>query len=599
MTKPGKTTLTRMGLLLAASLLAIGCGGSSHTTASIDTEDTKLVFDPAAYDATAHPLGYNVVNVTIDGTATKVRQWKIVYVANPVEMASTQPSLGSSGYTGETTLDTSISPYPYQTMIVSVSESVATDQKTPIYLAVNNSGWKPSKISTTITEGAVFPASGKTIDTDNIGRALKAGYIVVNAGTRSRELRGANGLWVGKAPAPVVDTKAIIRYLRLNDKVMPGSAERIVLNGTSGGGGLTTAVAASGNSTDYLPYLAEIGAAGTSGSGGTATSTLNDDVFATVSYCPIQNFANNDGGYEWQFNSVRSLLGGASGTTPVTPSLGGVAYSSTGVQGLASTALMAYFPTYLNGLKLKLEDGTTLLTDANMKDQIAAQVKAEAERVANGTVPGTTPVDLNTATFTANGVTLTNDWLTVTGTAPDVVATVTSVDNYIAFVAKSKALKTVVAFDSCGVTGNPGFTGESTMFGTPHQIYSNYNAWTWANNKVWGDDTGFDDTGLSWAQYLADTSSNTLAKQLKMISAVDYLTTTGSTPAPYWYVRHGGADRDESSNMQVLLYYATLNNTDVKEVSFKLPWLVPHSGNYDVQEAFTWIKAKIAANPLP
>jgi hypothetical protein len=35
----------------------------------------------------------------------------------------------------------------------------------------------------------------------------------------------------------------------------------------------------------------------------------------------------------------------------------------------------------------------------------------------------------------------------------------------------------------------------------------------------------------------------------------------------------------------------------VKEVDFKYPYLVPHSGNYDVQEAFTWIKTKLAANP--
>jgi hypothetical protein len=28
-----------------------------------------------------------------------------------------------------------------------------------------------------------------------------------------------------------------------------------------------------------------------------------------------------------------------------------------------------------------------------------------------------------------------------------------------------------------------------------------------------------------------------------------------------------------------------------------MPYLVSHSGNYDVQEAFAWIKAKVEANP--
>ena len=57
-------------------------------------------------------------------------------------------------------------------------------------------------------------------------------------------------------------------------------------------------------------------------------------------------------------------------------------------------------------------------------------------------------------------------------------------------------------------------------------------------------------------------------------------------------------DRDTAFAMQSLLYFAIKNDTSVKDVNFKLPYLVPHSGNYDVQEAFTWIKAKLDANPL-
>ena len=45
------------------------------------------------------------------------------------------------------------------------------------------------------------------------------------------------------------------------------------------------------------------------------------------------------------------------------------------------------------------------------------------------------------------------------------------------------------------------------------------------------------------------------------------------------------------------LYQAIKKDPSVKDVSFKLPYLVGHSGNYDVQEAFAWIKAKLDANP--
>ena len=128
---------------------------------------------------------------------------------------------------------------------------------------------KPCK--TNINEGANLVS---TNDTDNYGAALKAGYIVVDVGTRGRGIRSYDGTWAGKAPAVIVDAKAAIRYLRLNDTLLPGSAEKIIITGTSGGGGLISTVAASGNSPDYLSYLAEIGAAGVRGSGTSLTSTV-------------------------------------------------------------------------------------------------------------------------------------------------------------------------------------------------------------------------------------------------------------------------------------------------------------------------------------
>jgi hypothetical protein len=553
-------------LAAAAALVCTACGGGGDSApAATDTEDTALRFDATRY---------TTVNVTVDGTAMAVRQYRIVYVAKPIKALLTQ---------GNNTLT---DPYVYQTMIVSVPESKLSDQRTALYFAVNNSGWMASAVSTTVTEGRAFVS---TAETDNIGAALKAGYVVINVGTRSRGIVGEDGRWMGKAPAPVVDAKAAIRYLRLNDALMPGSAERIVINGTSGGGGLTSAVAASGNSADYLPYLDEIGAAGISGTGATAASTIKDDVFAAVAYCPINNLGNADLGYEYEYNAVR--------TDSNTGALGGIAYTA-GLQPAASTAIAAKFAAYVTSLNLTAENGSAL-TAQGLRDTARAQVQAEVERaIARGTA-----VPQLGGNFVTTRATLVNDWLTLNGSGT--TATVANIDyaNFVRYVATNQALKTVVAFDAVGVTGNRNastgvwnVSGETNLFGPADVRYMNFSEWSWNNNAALGDNTGTDDTGLSFAQYTA-LSTSLLAKQIKLINPIAYLNTTGADAAPYWYVRHGMVDRDTAFVMQTLLYQAIRNDASVREVSFKLPYLVPHSGNYDVQEAFAWIKAKLDANP--
>jgi hypothetical protein len=441
-------------------------------------------------------------------------------------------------------------------------------------------------VATTVNEGAAFVSSN---DTDNIGAALKAGYVVINVGTRSRGGAVAeDGRFSGKAPAPVVDAKAAIRYLRLNDALMPGSAERIVVNGTSGGGGLTSAVAASGNSADYLPYLDEVGAAGLKGSGSSLTSTIKDDVFAAVAYCPINNLGNADAGYEFEYSAVRSDSN--------TGALGGVAYTA-GLQPAASTAIAARFAAYVAGLNLKNDAGAAL-TAQGLRDATQAFLKAEIERqIAKGTA-----VPQLGGNFVTTRATLANDWLTLSGTGTS--ATVASIDyaKFVKYVATNQALKTVVAFDAVGVTGNKNastgawnVSGETNLFGSATARYANFTEWSWNNNAATGDASGTDDTGLTFAQYAA-LSSNTLATQIKLINPLAYLGTSADS-APYWYVRHGMVDRDTAFSMQTLLYFAIKNDTSVKDVNFKFPYLVPHSGNYDVQEAFAWIKAKLDANP--
>ena len=56
--------------------------------------------------------------------------------------------------------------------------------------------------------------------------ALSKGYVVASAGARGRTTKNNEGMYTGKVPAAIVDLKAAIRYLKFNDKKMPGDASK-------------------------------------------------------------------------------------------------------------------------------------------------------------------------------------------------------------------------------------------------------------------------------------------------------------------------------------------------------------------------------------
>ena len=93
---------------------------------------------------------------------------------------------------------------------------------------------------------------------------------------------------MGRAPALIVDMKAVIRYLRHNRDVIPGDVEKIITSGTSAGGALSALTGATGNCEDYEPFFKAICAA-----------DERDDIFAANCYCPIHNLDNADTAYEW------------------------------------------------------------------------------------------------------------------------------------------------------------------------------------------------------------------------------------------------------------------------------------------------------------
>lgn len=107
----------------------------------------------------------------------------------------------------------------------------------------------------------------------------------------------AQGKLIGTAPAVICDYKAAVRWLRHNRDLIPGDTEKIITNGTSAGGAISSVMGATGNHPDYEPFLKAVGAA-----------DERDDIFAASCYCPITNLDHADMAYEWEFAGHCRLL---------------------------------------------------------------------------------------------------------------------------------------------------------------------------------------------------------------------------------------------------------------------------------------------------
>ena len=166
--------------------------------------------------------------------------------------------------------------------------------------------------------------------------AIAEGYVIVNPGVRGRDNQAKDGTYYGKAPAAIVDLKAAVRYIRHNKGILPGNVDQIIASGCSAGGGLSTLLGASGNSTLYEPYLNEIGAA-----------DAPDNIFAADCHSPITDLDHADLSYEWEFGGSKS-----GGSSMIDKSI--------------SADLKRMFTTYQASLHLKGKDNFGTLTADNL-----------------------------------------------------------------------------------------------------------------------------------------------------------------------------------------------------------------------------------------
>lgn len=55
----------------------------------------------------------------------------------------------------------------------------------------------------------------------------------------------------------------------------------------------------------------------------------------------------------------------------------------------------------------------------------------------------------------------------------------------------------------------------------------------------------------------------------------------------HWRIRHGAADRDTAFHISAMLSLSLMQRG--REVDYFLPWGVPHSGDYDLEDLFSWM----------
>ena len=213
-----------------------------------------------------------------------------------------------------------------------------TPQTAPVLMPINSGNLGPQ-------------ASPLSYSYVGLGNYLSAGCIYVYAGFRGRSSGYDSGnadVFAGGAPWPVVDLKAAVRFLRYNNKALPGDLSRIFTFGFSAGGGVSAVIGASGDSKLYEPYLKEIGAAMHDAEG----AELSDAVCGSASWCPVTSFDSADASYEWMMGQYFSEDTRAEGTWT----------------SLLSSDLAYAYASYVNGLDLRDESDQALMLDETSGD---------------------------------------------------------------------------------------------------------------------------------------------------------------------------------------------------------------------------------------
>ena len=464
---------------------------------------------------------YESMSTTVDNKEIKYRAFEYIpYVANPIDIDQQYMNI----YVPEEYFNNgTINGYNTQTA--------------PIFMPNAVGGYMPSQAMTPKVE------NGKP---NSVLYALSRGYVVASPATRGRTNKAYDGNFIGKAPAVIVDLQAATAYLHANDSTMPGNANRIITNGTSAGGAVSLLQGATGNNSDFQPYLQALGAA-----------TAATNVYAVSAYAPITNLDAADMAYEWSYKGITSFnkvtmgqgelpqanVGGNTAppqrtTQRVNLNADDVAYSN---------LLSEHFPEYVNNLQLHDSMGRVLKLDKNGNGTFKNYVKAFIIDAANKAQAKGTDLSKHTYFVRDNK----------TGAIKDI-----NWEAYNQFVSRSKAPG---AFDS-----RSNDSGENNLFGTSA-----------TDNNHFTITAALHDTTPNQDVYVEN------AKIVTMMNPMNYLGSPAATNARYYRIRYGTADSNTS--VAIPLIVGTRAQNLGYNVDMATPFGVDHSGDYDLDELFNWM----------
>ena len=470
-----------------------------------------------AFDA----KNYESMSTTVDNKEIKYRAFEYIpYVANPIDIDQQYMNI----YVPEEYFNNgTVNGYNTQTA--------------PIFMPNAVGGYMPSQAMTPKVE------NGKP---NSVLYALSRGYVVASPATRGRTNKASDGNFIGKAPAVIVDLQAATAYLHANDSTMPGNANRIITNGTSAGGAVSLLQGATGNNSDFQPYLQALGAA-----------TAATNVYAVSAYAPITNLDAADMAYEWSYKGITSFnkVTMGQGELPQANVGGNTAPPQRTMQRVNlnaddvaySNLLSEHFPEYVNNLQLHDSMGRVLKLDKNGNGTFKNYVKAFIIDAANKAQAKGTDLSKHTYLVRDNK----------TGTIKDI-----NWEAYNQFVSRSKAPG---AFDS-----RSNDSGENSLFGTSA-----------TDNNHFTITAALHDTTPNQDVYVEN------AKIVTMMNPMNYLGSPAATNARYYRIRYGTADSNTS--VAIPLIVGTRAQNLGYNVDMATPFDVDHSGDYDLDELFNWM----------
>ena len=460
---------------------------------------------------------YESMTGTVDNKEIKYRAFEYIpYVSNPIDIDQQY-----------------INIYIPEEYFNNGTVNGYNTQTAPIFMPNNVGGYMPSqpmvpKVENNKPNSALY--------------ALSRGYVVASPATRGRTNKASDGNFIGKAPAVIVDLQAATAYLHANDATMPGNAKRIITNGTSAGGAVSLLQGATGNTSDYQPYLQALGAA-----------TASTDVYASSAYAPITNLDAADMAYEWSYNGITSFNKVTMGQGELPQAkVGGTPapiqrVNLTNDDVAYSDLLKSHFPDYVNNLQLRDRTGVILKLDKKGNGTFKQYVKSFIIDAANKAKSN--GADLSRYSFLIldknTGLVKDIDW-----------------DAYNSFTSRSKVPG---AFDS-----RANDSDENSLFGTSTSDTNHFTITAALHDTTTNNDV-----------YVEN------AKIVTMMNPMNYLGSPSATNAKYYRIRYGTADSNTS--VAIPLIVGTRAQNLGYSVDMATPFGVDHAGDYDLQDLFNWM----------